>query len=159
MRHRISGRKLNRSSAHRLALKRNLTRSLFATFGDREYIITTREKAKFVRPFAEKLITLGKEMSLHNYRRGVQILHDQAMVKKLFTEIGPRYKDRPGGYLRILRTSVRRLGDKANQVLLGFVRGPGEAPSQPTPAEERADAAAGGQKSATKATKKQVARK
>lgn len=128
MRHRISGRKLNRSPAHRRALKRNLTRSLFETFGDREYIITTREKAKFVRPFAEKLITLGKEMNLHNYRRGVQILHDQSMVKKLFTEIGPRYKDRPGGYLRILRTSVRRLGDKANQVLLGFVRGPGDAP-------------------------------
>jgi large subunit ribosomal protein L17 len=91
------------------------------SFGERGYIITTCEKAKFVRPFAEKLITLGKEMSLHNYRRGIQILGDETLVKKLFSEIGPRYRERPGGYLRILRTSRRRLGDKAKQVLLGFV--------------------------------------
>jgi len=122
MRHRVSGRKLNRSSAHRVALRRNLTRSLFGVFGDREYIVTTREKAKFVRPFAEKLITLGKEMTLHNYRRGLAILRDETLVKKLFSEIGPRYKNRPGGYLRILRTSRRRLGDKASLVLLGFVK-------------------------------------
>jgi len=121
MRHRISGRKLNRSSAHRRALRRNLTKSLFASFGTREYIITTREKAKFVRPFAEKLITLGKEKSLHNYRRGIQILGDETLVKKLFDEIGPRYRERPGGYLRILRTSARRLGDQATKVLFGFV--------------------------------------
>lgn len=125
MRHRIRGKKLNRSPAHRLALRRNLTRNLFDAFGDREYIVTTKEKAKFVRPFAEKLITLGKEMNLHNYRRGIQILQDESLVKKLFSEIGPRYKDRPGGYLRILRTSRRRLGDQASQVLLGFVQ---EAP-------------------------------
>ena len=130
MRHRLSGRKLNRSSAHRLALRRNLTRNLFEVFGDREYIVTTREKAKFVRPFAEKLITLGREMNLHNYRRGLQILRDETLVKKLFSEIGPRYKGVPGGYLRILRTSKRRLGDKASQVLLGFV-----LPSSPPAAE------------------------
>jgi large subunit ribosomal protein L17 len=122
MRHRIHGRKLNRSSAHRLALQRNLTRSLFKTFGEREYIVTTREKAKFVRPFAERLITLGKEMSLHNYRRGLQILGDEDLVKKLFGQIGPRYKAVSGGYLRILKTGQRRLGDKATQVLLGFVK-------------------------------------
>ena len=127
MRHRLHGRKLNRSSAHRLALQRNLTKGLFKSFGDREYIVTTREKAKFVRPFAEKLITLGKEMNLHNYRRGIQILGDEALVKKLFTQIGPRYKDRPGGYLRILKTSFKRLGDKASQVIIGFV---GEAGAQ-----------------------------
>jgi large subunit ribosomal protein L17 len=129
MRHRISGRKLGRSSAHRLALLRNLTRSLFDAFGEREYIITTREKAKFVRPFAEKLITLGKEESLHNFRRGVQILHDERLTRKLFREIAPRYKERPGGYLRILRTSRRRLGDKASQVLLGFVQSPAAQPA------------------------------
>lgn len=130
MRHRIHGKKLNRSPAHRLALRRNLTRSLFTTFGERNYIITTREKAKYVRPFAEKLITLGKEKSLHNYRRGISILRDETAVKKLFDEIGPQYRDRPGGYLRILRTSRRRLGDKASQVLLGFVQkeaGPAES--------------------------------
>ena len=131
MRHRVSGRKLNRSSAHRLALQRNLTKSLFKAFGEREYIVTTREKAKFVKPFVEKLITLGKEMSLHNYRRGVQILGDRALIKKLFTQIAPRYKERPGGYLRILRTSRRRLGDKATQVLLGFVREAKEEVKQP----------------------------
>ena len=133
MRHRVRGKKLNRSSAHRLALRRNLTRSLFDAFGDREYIVTTKEKAKFVRPFAEKLITLGKEMNLHNYRRGIQILQDESLVKKLFSEIGPRYKDRPGGYLRILRTSRRRLGDQASQVLLGFVQ------QEPEPAGEPAE--------------------
>ena len=136
MRHRLSGKKLNRSSAHRLALRRNLARSLFESFGDRDHIVTTREKAKFVRPFAEKLITLGTEMSLHNYRRGLQILRVETLVKKLFSEIGPRYREVPGGYLRILRTSKRRLGDKATQVLLGFVQ-PGakaaEAQKRETP--------------------------
>ena len=127
MRHRLSGKKLSRNSAHRLALRRNLTRNLFDVFGDREYIVTTREKAKYVRPFAEKLITLGKEMTLHNYRRGISILGDETLVKKLFSEIGPRYKEVPGGYLRILRTSKRRLGDKASQVLLGFVQPKGAA--------------------------------
>ena len=131
MRHRISGRKLNRSTAHRRALRRNLTASLFLAFGDRDYIITTREKAKFVRPFAEKLITLGKEMSLHNYRRGVSILRNESAVKKLFSEIGPQYKERAGGYLRILQTSRRRLGDKARQVLLGFVRAGAPASAGP----------------------------
>lgn len=135
MRHRVHGWKLNRSPAHRQALLRNLTRSLFDTFGAREYIITTREKAKFVRPFAEKLITLGKEMTLHNYRQGLRILHDESLVKKLFSEIGPRYKDVAGGYLRILKTGERRLGDKATEVLFGFVKhgepsGAGEGPSQ-----------------------------
>ncbi len=139
MRHRVSGRKLNRSPAHRLALKRNLTRSLFSVFGDRGYIVTTREKAKFVRPFAEKLITLGKEKSLHNLRRGLQILGDEDIVKKLFDEIGPSYKERPGGYLRILRTSRRRLGDQASQVLLGFVGGaPGASSSSGREPEEGA---------------------
>ncbi len=135
MRHRVSGKKLHRNSAHRLALRRNLTRSLFEAFGNREYIVTTREKAKYVRPFAEKLITLGREKNLHNYRRGLQILGDETLVNKLFGEIGPRYKGVPGGYLRILRTGRRRLGDKATQVLLGFV-----LPSSAMPEEEEKEA-------------------
>jgi large subunit ribosomal protein L17 len=122
MRHRKRGRKLSRTAAHRTALKRNLARSLFEEFGKREYIVTTREKAKFVQPFAEKLITLGKEKTLHNYRRGIQLLRDESLVHKLFAEIGPRFQDRPGGYTRILRTGTKRLGDRASQVLLGFVR-------------------------------------
>ena len=122
MRHRIHGKKLNRSPAHRLALRRNLARSLFEVFGQRGYIITTREKAKYVRPFVEKLISLGREKNLHNYRRGLKLLRDENMVHRLFEEIGPTYRDRPGGYTRILRTSRRRLGDGAVEVLFGFVR-------------------------------------
>lgn len=129
MRHRIHGRKLSRTSAHRLALQRNLTRSLFQAFGEKEYIVTTQEKAKFVRPFAEKLISLGREMTLHNYRRGIQVLRDESAVKKLFAEIGPRYRQVKGGYLRILRTGDRRLGDKARRVLLGFVLPGGAKPA------------------------------
>ncbi len=122
MRHRIHGRKLNRSPAHRLALRRNLARSLFLTFGEKGYIITTREKAKYVRPFVEKLITLGREKTLHNYRRGLKLLGDEDMVHRLFEQIGPAYRERPGGYTRILRTCRRRLGDRAVEVLFGFVQ-------------------------------------
>jgi large subunit ribosomal protein L17 len=130
MRHRVSGRKLNRSTSHRRALNRNLARQLFQAFGAQGYIVTTREKAKFARPFVEKLITLGKVKNLHNIRRGVRLLHDKKMVTKLFAEIGPRYLDRPGGYTRILRTGRRRLGDKATLVLFGFVQAGGrEAPA------------------------------
>ncbi|MEM7232932.1 MAG: 50S ribosomal protein L17 [Planctomycetota bacterium] len=135
MRHRKRGRKLNRTASHRRALKRNLTRSLFKEFGEQEYIITTREKAKFVQAFAEKLITLAKEKTLANYRRGLQLLHDEDMVHKLFEEIGPRYKDRPGGYTRLILTGTRRLGDKASQVVFGFVRDADAAPAAEAPAE------------------------
>ena len=121
MRHRKRGKRLGRNTAHRLALQRNMTRSLFLSFGERNHIITTAEKAKFVKPFAEKLITLAKEKTLHNYRRGLAILRDEDAVNVLFEEIGPAFSDRPGGYTRILRTSVRRLGDRASQVYFGFV--------------------------------------
>ena len=127
MRHRVHGRKLNRSTAHREALRRNLARSLFLSFGGREHIITTPEKAKFARPFVERLITLSKEKSLPKFRRGLAMLGDKVLTRKLFDEIGPRFRDRPGGYTRILRTSRRRLGDRARLVLFGFVRADGEA--------------------------------
>jgi large subunit ribosomal protein L17 len=127
MRHRIHGRKLNRSPQHRVALRRNLARSLFTEFGKRGYIITTREKAKYVRPFVEKLITLGREKTLHNYRRGLKLLRDEGLVHRLFETIGPAYLERPGGYTRILRTSQRRLGDGAPLVLFGFVHDEPEA--------------------------------
>jgi large subunit ribosomal protein L17 len=134
VRHLNKGRKLNRSGAHRVALKRNLTRSLFLSFEGREYVVTTQEKAKFVRPFAEKLITLAKAKTLHNYRRALQLLRNEDAVKQLFDKIAPRYVDRPGGYTRILRTSRRRLGDRASQVLFGFVRAPAPTASE-TPAQ------------------------
>jgi large subunit ribosomal protein L17 len=139
MRHRVHGRKLNRNTAHRRALRRNLARSLFLSFGGREHIITTPEKAKFARPFVEKLITLGKEKNLHNLRRGLSLLADKPMVKKLFDEIGPRYKDRPGGYTRIIRTSGRRLGDKARQVLFGFVKAEAAAAAQVVPSTKETE--------------------
>ena len=132
MRHRIHGRKLNRTPAHRLALRRNLARSLFQQFGQRGYIITTRQKAKYVRPFVEKLITLGREKTLHNYRRGLKLLRDEDMVHRLFEKIGPAYRNRPGGYTRILRTSGRRLGDGAVEVLFGFVQDQKESPVEVT---------------------------
>lgn len=131
MRHRVRGKKLNRNSAHRLALRRNLARNLFESFGEREYIITTREKAKFAQPFVEKLITLSKDKTLHRYRRGLQLLRDEDMVHKLFGEIGPRYRERAGGYTRILKTDKRRLGDKARLVLFGFVQDEGAVDAAP----------------------------
>jgi len=145
MRHRVHGRKLNRNTAHRRALRRNLARSLFLSFGGREHIITTPEKAKFARPFVEKLITLAREKPaepekhLHNFRRGIQLLGDKEVTRKLFNEIGPRYVDRPGGYTRIIRTSKRRLGDRARQVLFGFVRTEAADEAKVVPAPGTAD--------------------
>ena len=128
MRHRIAGRKLNRTSSHRLALRRNLVSSLF----EHETVSTTMQKAKEVRGFAEKLITLAKKGDLAARRRAIALLNNRdiyeeedgvnekvgTVIGKLFTEIGPRYLDRPGGYTRIVRLSKRRLGDNGQLVLL-----------------------------------------
>ena len=128
MRHRIAGRKLNRTSSHRLALRRNLVSSLF----EHETVSTTMQKAKEVRSFAEKLITLAKKGDLAARRRAIALLNNRdiyeeedgvnekvgTVIGKLFTEIGPRYLDRPGGYTRIVRLSKRRLGDNGQLVLL-----------------------------------------
>jgi len=130
MRHRKSGKKLGRSTAHRVALKRNLARSLFLSFGEGNHIVTTPAKAKFVKPFAEKLITLAKKKTLHNYRRGLQLLRDESAVNMLFEEIGPAYRDRPGGYTRIVRTGARRLGDQAGQAYFGFGLGGAAVPTR-----------------------------
>jgi len=105
MRHRNYGRGLGRNATHRQALFRNLARALF-THGR---IITTLPKAKEVRPFVEKLITLAKKGDLHHRRLAISRLHDEEVVHKLFAEIGPRFKDRPGGYTRIIKRAERRL--------------------------------------------------
>ena len=128
MRHRKRGRKLGRNSSHRKALLRNLTISLIQRAGtEKEYVITTREKAKECRPFAEKLVTLGKKGTLHHRRRAASLLDNSDAVKKIFAEIGPRYQGRAGGYTRILRYPKDRLGDGGVQVLFGWVQGePGE---------------------------------
>ena len=131
MRHRVAGRRLGRTKEHRIAMRRNLVCSLF----EHETISTTIEKAKEVKPFAEKLITLAKKGNLPARRRAIALLGNRdiiayeegeavrkgTVVGKLFSELGPRYLDRPGGYTRIIRLSLKRLGDNGQLVLLQLV--------------------------------------
>src|SRR5437879_2622624 len=118
MRHLRAGRKLGRNASHRLALKRNLARALF----EHERIITTVEKAKEVRPFVEKLITLAKKGTLHHRRLALARLPDRAIIALLFNEIGPRFQDRPGGYTRIIKRHERRLGDAGRTAFLELLK-------------------------------------
>lgn len=113
MRHHKSGRKLNRTSSHREAMFRNMAVSLLR----HEQLVTTLPKAKELRRVAEPLITLGKTASLANRRLAYSRLRDRDMVGKLFDDIGVRFKDRAGGYLRILKTGYRR-GDAAPMALV-----------------------------------------
>ena len=117
MRHRQSGRQLNRNSSHRKAMFRNMTNSLV----EHELIKTTVPKAKELRRVAEPLITLAKEDSVANRRLAFDRLRDKAAVGKLFGELGPRYQERPGGYTRILKLETPRLGDKAPRAYFEFV--------------------------------------
>ena len=119
MRHRQSNRKLNRTTSHRLAMFRNMSNSLLK----HEVIKTTLPMAKELRRFVEPLITLGKEPSLANHRLAFDRLRDREMVMKLFGELGPRYKTRPGGYLRILKYGFRN-GDNAPMALVELVDRP-----------------------------------
>jgi large subunit ribosomal protein L17 len=131
MRHRIAGRQLGRTGEHRLAMRRNLVAQLF----QHETISTTPEKAKEVKAFAEKLVTLAKKGTLSARRQAIALLGNRdiidyedgkavkkgTIIGKLFSELGPRYLDRPGGYTRIIRLSMRRLGDNSRLVLLQLV--------------------------------------
>ena len=99
MRHRVAGRKLGRTTAHRIAMTRNMAVSLI----EHERIVTTIQKAKTVKPFVEKLVTLGKQATQHSRRRAFARVRDKPAVQKLFDVLGPRFQDRPGGYCRILR--------------------------------------------------------
>ena len=116
MRHNVSGRKLNRTAAHRKMLYRNLVTSLFK----HERITTTVPKAKEARIVAEKMITFAKQGDLHSRRMAARKLNEPAILQKLFEEIGPRYADRPGGYTRILRLGNRK-GDNAELAILELV--------------------------------------
>ena len=118
MRHLKSGRKLNRTSSHRRALIRNLITSLLRD----EKIQTTDPKAKELRRWADRVITLGKQGSLHARRQALGIVQDKAVVRKLFDAIAPRFKDRPGGYTRIIKIGTRR-GDAASMSLIELVGG------------------------------------
>ena len=127
MRHGNGLRKLNRTSSHRLAMLRNRSNSLI----EHEVIKTTLPKAKELRMVVEPLITLGKKDNLANRRLAFNRLRDREMVSKLFTELGPRYATRPGGYLRILKFGFRH-GDNAPMALVELVDRPEveEAPQQ-----------------------------
>jgi large subunit ribosomal protein L17 len=128
MRHRVAGRQLSRNTAHRRAMRRNMAQSLI----EHETISTTIQKAKELKPFVEKLITLAKRGKLQHRRRAISLLGDRrimaledgepvqkgTVIGKLFSELGPRYLDRPGGYSRIVHLSLRRLGDNGQLVLL-----------------------------------------
>ena len=119
MRHRHSGRQLNRNSSHRKAMFRNMTASLV----EHELIKTTLPKAKELRGYAEPLITLSKNDSVANRRLAFNRLRDDAAVGKLFNELGPRYEARPGGYIRILKCGLRS-GDKAQMAYVELVDRP-----------------------------------
>ena len=119
MRHRLSNRKLNRTSSHRLAMLRNMANALLR----HEVIKTTLPKAKELRRVAEPLITLGKKPSLANRRLAFDRLRDREMVVKLFDDLGPRFQNRNGGYLRILKFGFR-LGDNAPMALVELVDRP-----------------------------------
>ena len=139
MRHRLAGRHLGRDTAHRTALYRNLVTDLLRY----ERITTTEAKAKEIRPMAEKIITLARRGDLHARRLALRFVYDERVVKKAFDEIGPRMKDRPGGYLRITGIEPRK-GDGARMAaieLVDYVDAPmtprpqrvTAAPSTPTP--------------------------
>src|SRR6266852_5728391 len=116
MRHRKAHRKLNRTAEHRRSLWANMAAALIK----HEQIVTTLPKAKDLRPIVEKLVTLGKRGDLHARRQAIAEMRDVAMVKKLFTVIGPRYKDREGGYTRVLKAGFR-YGDSAPVAVIEFV--------------------------------------
>lgn len=132
MRHRVAGRHLGRETSHRLSLYRNLVTDLLRY----ERITTTEAKAKEIRPMAEKIITLGRRGDLHARRQAMRFVYDTKVVKKVFDEIGPRMKERPGGYLRITGLEPRK-GDGARMAsieLVDFVEAP------PTPRPQRVTA-------------------
>ena len=117
MRHKVAGRKLGGDTGHRRAMYRNLVTDLL----DYEKITTTEAKAKEVRGLAEKMITLGKKGGLHSRRQALSFIIDKKVAEKVFTELAPRYAERPGGYTRITKLGPR-LGDGAAMVQLELVK-------------------------------------
>lgn len=130
MRHNKSGKRLGRNSSHRKAMMRNMVTSLFA----HEKITTTDIRAKELRKIADKMITLGKRGDLHARRQALQVMRDRKVVGKLFDMLAPRYKDRPGGYTRIIKLG-QRAGDNASLSLIELVEEEFTAkPKKATPA-------------------------
>ena len=140
MRHGISGRKLNRTTSHRKAMLANMANALIK----HEQITTTVPKAKELRPFVEKLITLGKRGNLHARRQALSVLQDRTMTEKLFATLGPRYSERQGGYTRVLRSGFR-YGDAAPMAVIELVDRNPEAKGQdsgPLPEPDELEVAA-----------------
>ena len=143
MRHGFKGRRFARSISHRKSMFANLAVSLL----EHEQIVTTLPKAKELRPVVEKLVTLAKRGDLHARRLAMARMRDEGMVKKLFETIGPRYKERNGGYTRIMKAGFR-YGDNAAQAVIEFVdrdvdaKGKDSGPVREKKAEETATAAA-----------------
>ncbi len=138
MRHRYGGRKLQRTSAHRIALMRNMAAALIK----HEQITTTLAKARELRPYTEKLVTLGKRGGLANRRLAMSRLMDETQLVKLFDVLAPRYADRAGGYIRIIKAGIRA-SDAASMAIIEFVDRDVDAKgkdSGPVEAEEMADA-------------------
>ena len=146
MRHRVAHRKLGRTTQHRMSLLRNLAASLFM----HERIRTTLAKAKELRPFAEKLITLSKKDSLHARRRALSVMDHKEAVAKLFRDLSARFADRPGGYTRILKLGPRQ-GDGAEMAFIELVDF-AFSPTKEAPARE-AKAAAKKEKAEAKTVK------
>jgi large subunit ribosomal protein L17 len=131
MRHAMRGRKLGRTSSHREALFRNQLQSLVVS----ERIVTTLPKAKELRPIAERVITRGKHGTLHDRRWVLRWVLKRDLVKKVFDDIAPRFADRPGGYLRIVKLGPRQ-GDGAEMAVLELVERESVAAAQPEPSKE-----------------------
>jgi len=128
MRHRVAGFKLGRTTSHRIAMTRNMAASVI----EHERIVTTLQKAKAVKPYVEKLVTLAKDPTDHHRRKAFARLRSKDAVRKLFEVLGPRFESRPGGYCRIVRLAKPRLGDNGQRAILEFV--------ERTPAEQAEEA-------------------
>ena len=151
MRHRARSRKLGRTSAHRKAMYRNMVTSLL----DHERIQTTDAKAKEVRRLAERMITLGKRGGLHARRRALRVIRSRDVTAKVFDDLAERYRERPGGYTRVLKLGARR-GDAAALSVVELVEGQAQAADEP--AAKKAGKKAG-KAEAAKASKKASAKK
>ena len=131
MRHCMTAKRLGRTKEHRIALRRNMIASVLIK--DNMRVKTTLAKAKYIKPHLEKLISLGREKNLHNYRRALSLIQNEAAVARLFNEIGPSFaaSGRPGGYTRILKLATRRLGDGGKQAFIEIIKEGGEAEGAP----------------------------
>ncbi len=147
MRHRVAGKKLGRTTSHRIALFRNMVTALF----EHDRIVTTETKAKVLRPIAEKLITHAKKNDLHHRRIVAQTVRSETVVKRLFDEIAPRYANRNGGYTRVIKMGFRP-GDAAMKACLELVDAPEKIKEIPADKTAKEEVKASGKQASASAT-------